>query len=120
MLFLEIFEICKQTIKDLGTFNNDLKPSQHVCDITKVANVHSYLIMKCFYSLDYKLLIKAFITYVKPILEYGIIVWSLTNIGDINTIENIQRSFTHRVSFLCKLPMLSYTDRHQLLDLERL
>ena len=29
------------------------------------------LIMKCFHSRDYKLLIKAFKAYVTPILEYG-------------------------------------------------
>ena len=63
------------TIKDLGIkFNNDLKPSQYVCKITKVANVCCNFIMKCSHSRDYKLLIKAFKTYVSPILEYGIIL----------------------------------------------
>ena len=60
------------TIKNLGfTFNNDLKPLQHVCNIIEVANVHCNLIMKCFHSRGHKLLIKAFKTYVRPILEYG-------------------------------------------------
>ena len=61
------------------------------------------LIMKCFHSRDYKLLVKAFKPYARSILEYGPTVWSLTNIGKINTIENIQRSFLRRVTFLCKL-----------------
>ena len=109
------------TIKDLGiTINNDLKPSQHVCNITKAANVRFNLLMKCFHSGDYKLLIKAFKTYVRPILEYGTTVWSPTNIGDINTIENIQKSFTRKVAFLCKLPLLSYTDKLELFNSKRL
>ena len=76
--------------------------------------------MKCFHSRDYKLLIKAFKTYVWPILEYGTTEWSPTNIGDIYTIENTQRSFTPRVAFLCKLPLLSNTDRFELFNLKRL
>ena len=56
------------TIKDLGiTFCNDLKPSQHVCNITKTANIDCNLTMKCFHSCDYKLLIKAFKIFVRPI-----------------------------------------------------
>ena len=82
--------------------------------------MHCYLIIQCFHSHDYRLLIKAFKTYVRPILEYGTTVWSSNNIGDINSIENIQRSFTHRVAFLCKLPLLSYVDRLELFNLERL
>ena len=66
--------------------------------------------MNCFHPHDYKLLIKAFKTYVRPISEYGTTVWSPTNIGDIINIENIQKSFTRRVAFLCKLPLL-YADR---------
>ena len=76
--------------------------------------------MKCFHSRNYKLLIKAFKTYVRPILEYGTILWSPTNIGDINTIENIQKSFTHIVVFLFKLPLLSYLDKLELSNLKRL
>ena len=59
------------------------------CNITKVANVRCNLIMKCFHSHDYKLIIKAFKTYIRPILEYGTTVWSPKNIGDINNIVNI-------------------------------
>ena len=108
-------------IKDLGiTFNDDLKPLQHVCNITKAATVRCNPIIKCFHSRDYRLLIKAFKTYVKPILEYGTTVWSQTSIGDINTIENTQISFTRRVAFLCKLPLLYYTDKLELFNLKRL
>ena len=78
------------------------------------------LIMKCFHSRGYKLLIKAFETYVRPIPEYGTTVWSPTNKGDINIIENIYGSFTRKVAFLCKLPLLSYTARLELFNLRRL
>ena len=78
--------------------------------------------MTCFNYRDYKLIIKAFKTYVRPILEYVTTVWSPTNrpIGDISAIENIQRSFRRRGSLLCKLPLLSYTDRFELFNLKRL
>ena len=77
-------------------------------NVTKAANVRCNLIMKCFHFYDHKSLIKAFKTYVKQLLEYGTTVQSLTNTGDVNTIENIQRSFSRRVAFLYKLAQLFY------------
>ena len=78
--------------------------------------------MKCFHSRDYKLLIKAFKTYVKPILEHATTVWSPTNrsISEINTIENIQKSFTRKDAFLRKHALLSYIHRRELFNLKRL
>jgi len=42
-------------------------------------------------------LVKAYVTYVKPILEYSSVVWSPYKIGDISCIEKVQRSFTKRL-----------------------
>ena len=57
-------------------------------------------ILKCFHSRGYKLLIKAFKTYIRPVLKYGTTVWYPTDIGNINSNENTQRLFTRKVAFL--------------------
>ena len=41
-----------------------------------------------------KYFFKAFITYVRPILEYSSLVWSPHTICIINSIESVQRHFT--------------------------
>jgi len=63
------------------------------------------------------LLIKAFRTYVRPILEYSRPVWSPHTIGMINSIEWVQRRFTKK---LVGMPSLTYDERCASLRLDRL
>jgi hypothetical protein len=110
--------------KDLGfTIDSNLKPSLHINNIVKKANTRAKLILKCFHSCDTALLTKAFITYVRPLLEYGTSVWNPCNIGDINKLESVQRSFTYKLLIKCNIPYNNdtrYNDRLRLLHLERL
>jgi hypothetical protein len=57
----------------------------------------------------------AFITYIRPILEYNSIIWSPNLIHLIDHVENVQRNFTKRIPSLSSLP---YTERLALLDLD--
>jgi hypothetical protein len=52
------------------------------------------LILKCFRSRDSQLLMRAFCTFVRPLLEFSSIIWSPYTIADLNRIESVQRSFT--------------------------
>ncbi len=112
------------TNKDLGfTIASNLKPSMHICNIAKRASARARLILKCFHSRDLTLLTKAYTTYVRPLLEYGSTVWNPCYIGDINTIESVQRSFTYRALLKCRIKNsgdLRYEDRLRLMCLERL
>ena len=50
-------------------------------------------------------------------------MWNPCSIGDINRIENVQRSFTYKVLLKCKIPYndeLRYNDRLKLFRLKRL
>jgi hypothetical protein len=95
------------SISDLGiTIDSDLKFSSHC-----VANARAKLILKCFLSRNPTNFIRAFKTYVRPILEYNSIIWSPHLSRDINLLERVQRSFTHKVCVLCNLPSLSYDER---------
>ena len=54
------------------------------------------------------LLVRAFIVYVRPIVEYNSVIWSPVAKHDIELVEKVQRRFTKR---LRGLRNLSYCDR---------
>lgn len=104
----EILSPCSH-ILDLGiTINFNLKPSQHCSLIASKASVRSKLILKSFLSRDPFILARAFTTYVRPTLEYCSPVWSPHNKCDIDLIENVQRSFTRKLFYICHIAPTSY------------
>ena len=87
---LEIQSIAQ--CKDLSiVVANDLSQQQHIDEIT--AKVHR---RACFISRKNDLLVRAFGTYVCPILEYNSIVWSPSLLRDIEQVEKVQGPFTKR------------------------
>ena len=104
--------------KDLGvSIDNRLKFSDHINYITSRAHARASLIHKFFLSRDRATLVRAFITYVRPILEYASSVWSPHQVADVRKIESVQRRFTKR---LPGLTALSYTERLAVLELDNL
>ena len=65
-------------------------------------------------SRDTELLKRAFVTYVRPIVEYNTCVWSPYLLKDIQKVENVQRYFTRRLFCGC-----SYTYKERLFLLGR-
>ena len=63
------------------------------------------------------LLLRAYTTYVRPLLEYCTVVWSPSLKCDIHSIEKVQRNFTKRLSG-CN--SLTYTERRNKLNLTTL
>jgi hypothetical protein len=89
--------------KDLGiTMDPCLEFYKHVSNIVHTGHVRANLILKAFVSRDPKLLIKAFVTYVRPLLEYCAPVWSPYRVGLIKKVEAVQRRFTKRIVGLHK------------------
>ena len=76
--------------------------------ISSKAHQRANLIHRCFLTKDPATLIRAFIVYVRPILEYCSSVWSPSLITDIDCIEKVQRRFTKRLAGLYDL---NYGDR---------
>ena len=104
--------------KDLGVlFDNRLTFSHNINSIVHKASCRSRLIHKSFTSRQPKLLVHAFITYVRPILEYCSPIWSPSTIKDITAIESVQRRFTKKLYGLFNC---TYDDRLRNLGLERL
>ena len=105
-------------IRDLGVYiDNKLSFSGHIKQIVAHAFCRSSQILRCFLSRDNDILIRAFITYVRPNLEYCSPVWSPSTPGLINCLESVQRRFTKKLS---GMSALSYDQRCAHLKLERL
>jgi hypothetical protein len=106
---------------DLGVnINSNLKPSLHCSQIVSKANIRAKLILKCFLSHNQFNLIRAFKSYVRPLLEYCTVVWNPWLVQDIRLIESVQRTFTRKVCVLCNLPVMSYDERLKIFNLENL
>ena len=102
--------------RDLGvTIDSNLKFDKHVANIVHTASSRAYLILKSFVSRDQHILVKAFTTYVRPLLEYCTPVWSPHLKKFIHMIENVQRRFTKRIGGISHL---TYPARLQFLGLE--
>jgi hypothetical protein len=104
--------------KDLGlTVDSHLKFDKHVAKIVHTVHQRAALILKCFESRDKDLLMRAFCTYVRPLLEYATPAWSPHFSYLVFRVENVQRSFTKRLE---GLKQFSYIDRLNILSAETL
>jgi hypothetical protein len=79
--------------------------------------VRSRLILKCFHSRDRSLLVQAFCTNVRPLLEYCCSVWSPHHHYLIDKLEGVQCFFTKRLEGLAHEP---YNIRLFIFNLESL
>ena len=107
-----------EKICDLGIkYNNKINFGENIDSAVARAYQRIYLIFRGFVSRNASLLKQAYITYVRPLLEYCTPVWSPYLIKDIVKVENVQRYFTRRL-----FPKFSttYPERLKLLDLESL
>ena len=108
-------------VRDLGVYiSSDLKWETHINKIKAKAHQRSYLILKSFQTKDVWLLLRAYITYVRPIVEYATVIWNPYLNKDIESIEQIQRSYTKKICSRCKIPFNTYKDRLYMLSIRSL
>jgi len=104
--------------KDLGvTMDSCLQFDKHIANIVHSGHIRANLILKAFVSRDPEILVKAFVTYVRPLMEYCAPVWSPHHVGLIKKVEDVQRRFTKRI---VGLQNHSYSVRLKLLCLDAL
>ena len=117
MLGGEYLNWCTEA-RDLGVLvDNKLLFNQHIANIVHKAHIRARLILRSFSSRDCNILMKAFVTYVRPLLEYCSSVWSPFTATNISKIEAIRRSFTGNITGLSSC---CYSDRLYNLHLELL
>jgi len=99
------------------TVTKDLSPSAHVGDIVVEAYASANLIHQCFVSRNVSLLVHAFTTYVRPLLEHNCIIWSPSLKCDIDSVQQVKRRFTKKLK---GFRHYSYDERLKLLNLKKL
>ena len=83
---------------DLGiTITHDLSHSSHISDIIFKAHQRANLVHRCCVSRNPNLLVRAFVTYVRPLLEYNVLFGLRIQKQDITLAEQVQRRFTKRL-----------------------
>ena len=106
------------SVVDLGILtDNVLSYHAHIHNIVVKATQRVGVLFRGFMSRELKFLRKAFITYVRPVLEYNSCVWNPHHKEYIALIENVQRRFTKRIP---SLRLMSYPERLAMIDLEPL
>ena len=104
--------------RDLGlTIDNKLSYINHITSIVNKAMQRTGMLFKGFVIRDPIFLRKAFITYVRPLVEYCTIIWNPTLKKYIDLLENVQRKFTKRIP---SIQSTSYLERLEFLKLESL
>lgn len=112
----ELGSVEQQT--DLGvTISGDLKWGAHIVRIVKRANSTTYLINRAFSGMSERMCRKVYVTYVRPLLEHAVVVWSPYFQKDIDLLERVQRRFTKLTPALRGRP---YSERLEVLKLPTL
>ena len=100
---------------DLGiTIENSLKFHEHVRAKTNSAGALTSNLLSSTLCRDPEFLISLYISYIRPMLEYGSPLWNLGYVGDTQMVERIQRRWTREVTSVAHL---SYEERLQALNL---
>ena len=114
-----------QEYRDLGVLVSSSEKfgysvSSHCKLISSKAMKIVGLIFKIFSTKSPALLLKAYKTYVRPILESSAVAWSPFLLKDIECIERVQRVFTRKLFFRCHWDYASYEERCKLLKINSL
>ena len=97
--------------------DNQLKFHDHTTTVAKKANRLLAVIHKTFQNFDHATFINLYKSYIRPVLEYGNIIWGPQYILDQEQIEKIQRRATKLVQ---DLQNCTYNDRLTALNLPSL
>jgi len=107
---------CLPDCRDLGiTITSELSPALHIQQITAEAHQRANAVLRCFVSRNIRLLVRAFVVYVRPVLEYNSVTWSPHLKQDITWIEKVRQFIKRLRGFKC----LTYAERLAKLDLPR-
>ena len=88
----------KSSCRDLGIIiNKDLSFTEHVNSIVYKAHQRANAIHRCFESRNVNLSLRAYMVYVRPLLEHNTVIWSPHLKDNLEAIERVQRRFTKRL-----------------------
>ena len=91
--------------KDLGIMiDSDLEFDEHISLAVRKANTKLAMIRRTFVYMDEKMLVQLYTSLVRPILEYGNVIWSPHLQSHIKQLEGVQHRATKLLSSLSNLP----------------
>jgi hypothetical protein len=103
---------------DLGvTVCSDLSFETHIDNIVSKARQRVGVLFRGFLTRNINVMRRAFIVYIRPILEYNSIVWNPSLIHLIDLLESVQRNFTKRIAYISSR---TYPERLAIMNLELL
>jgi hypothetical protein len=106
------------TCVDLGvTINRNLVFNVHINNIVSRARQRTSILFRGFTSRNSDIMRRAFIVYIRPIVEYNSIVWNPYLVHLINLLESVQRRFTKRIPSISNF---TYAERLAYLNLDTL
>ncbi len=104
------------TVRDLGVIiSQDLSWFPHVSYLVAKASKRANALLRSFVYARFELLARAFIVYIRPILETASTIWSPYLKQERDLVEKVQRNFSKRLFIKCGLRVPSYPDRLQVL-----
>ena len=107
-----------EAVRDLGIMiDSELNWNVHRNNICRKSRQMSGWILNTFYTRKQEPLITLFKSLIRPILEFGCEIWIPYKIKDICEIEQIQRSYTSKIS---DIRLLNYWDRLEKLEISSL
>ena len=104
--------------KDLGVHvDNKLNFDHHIAESVKKANKILGMLSRFIINKDKSIMVPLFKSLVRPILEYGNVIWNPPLKRNINSVEKVQQRFTKRIVGMDKA---SYEERLKILKLPSL
>jgi len=104
--------------RDLGIrISDDLSVHKHCANIVRTCFFRLKQFNDTFVCKDRLFQVFLYKTYIRPLLEHNTPVWTPHLIGDIDSIERVQKRFTKRLPGLYNTP---YRERLSILDIESL
>ena len=109
--------------RDLGiVFDDNIKFNIHINNICSKDDMISNIIFRYFITNNLYYQVKAYTTYIQPLLEYGSSIWNPGKdcIGLNKLIEKVQHKLTKRIYFRCIFIKTTYDTRLCFLNLMNL
>jgi ribonucleases P/MRP protein subunit RPP40 len=108
-------------VKDLGIMiTTNLKPSSHCSQTAAKMYMRCKLLLKTFYTVNTRVLVQGFKTYVRPLGECSVQAWNPWLLKDIDCLEKVQKYFTRSILRKANVAYTNYKHRLQILGLQSL
>ena len=125
--FLALYSIAGHELSEVSHLRDlkvivsaDLKFARHCASISAKAFLVLCLILGSFTTNNSAILMRACMTFARPLLESATQVWSPHLLKDKEKIERVQRFFTRRVCKRARIPGANYMKRLHILKIDSL